>query len=74
MFVHLRRIIPGFAALMLSWPSAAPLANELAPVRNFEVSGVLRDDRGNLATDISGIAYAPPATDGKAKCLGPVRA
>jgi hypothetical protein len=69
MSVRLRHLIPGFAALILSWPAAAPLAGELAPVRNFEVSGVLKDDSGNLAADISGIACAPPATDGKAKCL-----
>ena len=69
MSMRLPRIIPGFAALIFSWPAAAPLAGELAPVRDFEVSGVLRDDRGNLATDISGIACAPRAGDEKAKCL-----
>jgi hypothetical protein len=69
MSVRLRRVILGFAALILSSPAAAPLAGEIALVRNFEVSGAMTDDRGNLAMDISGIACTPQAANGNAKCL-----
>src|SRR3954468_6157401 len=69
MSMRLPRLFLGSAALIFSWSAAAPLAAELAPAREFEVNGVLRDDHGTVATDISGIACAPRAGDDKAKCL-----
>jgi len=66
MSMLLPRLFLGFAALIFSWSAAAPLAAELAPAREFEVNGVLRDDHGNVATDISGIACAPHPTSGAA--------